>query len=358
MFPFDQQCYAVVSREHLREPLVVISTGDWDQSLSSFPSTCRTIHYGNFFRTLPEAGTLSERETYLKTQTIDRAPRKNALDALIAAIEETGLANKCVALDETAFNRAFRPELEQRLPKMKVVPGASLFKQIRLVKTDEEVRRLRRAAAVTEQAIRAAAAIGRPGVTERTMAQEFQRSVIAQGGEPEFTMVHFGRNAALGQLPPDDTPLRPGDSIWFDVGCRLDGFWSDLARMFVLGEPSAKLQRYYQAVLAGEEDQIRSTHPGMTAEDIFNKTVEVVRNAGIPHYRRTHVGHGIGVEVYDPPLLAPGQSDVIQTGMILNFETPYYELGWGAVHVEDPVLIRENGNELLTTLSRELGILG
>src|SRR5690554_6617894 len=85
MFPYDQQCYAIVTREQLRAPLVVISTGDWDQSLAAFPGLRGTIHYGTLMREIPEGGELDEREAYLKAQTVDRAPRKDALDALVAA---------------------------------------------------------------------------------------------------------------------------------------------------------------------------------------------------------------------------------------------------------------------------------
>jgi Xaa-Pro dipeptidase len=357
MFPFDQQCYAVISREQLTAPMVIISTGDWDQSTVAFEGLRGTIHFGTFYRELAPESELNAVERHLKAQTIDRAPRKDALEALVAALEEMGLADKRVGIDEKAFNPAFRPELERRLPQLKIVPAADLLRKIRMVKTEEEIRRLRRAANVTEGAIQAAVAIARAGVTEREMMREFQRYVIDQGGQPTFTLLRFGRNATLGQVPAGDTPLHEGEPIWFDVGCLVEGYWADLARIFVLGEPSDKLRRYYDAALAGEDHAIAFTCPGVTAGQIFDETVKVVQQAGISHYRRHHVGHGIGVEVYDPPLLAAGQPAIIEAGMVINIETPYYELAFGAVHVEDPFVVHESGNELLTTLSRELGVI-
>jgi Xaa-Pro dipeptidase len=359
LFPFTQQCYVVLAREHLDKPVLVISTGDWDQALPTFPNMPRMIHFGTFYRELPRDGeSLVEREQYLKEQTIDRAPAKDALEALIVALNELGLAGKRVGIDESTFNPVYFPDLERREPALQIQHAASLLSRIRWVKTPAEVERLRRAAAVTEQALRASTAIARPGVTEREMLHEFNRSIVSAGGEPAFAMVRFGRNAAVGQMPAEATPLQPGDHIWFDVGCRVDGYWADLARIYCLGEPSAKLQKYYQAVLAGEEYEICEVHPGMTAGQVFDETVEVVRANGLPHYRRQHVGHAIGVEVYDQPVLAPGQTIAIEAGMVLNFETPYYELAWGAVHIEDPVVINADGkNEVLTTLSRGIGII-
>lgn len=357
MFPYDTQCYAVVARDRLREPIVVISTGDWDQTLLASSTPIGTVHYGTFFREDPGHSELNAAELRLKAQTIDRAPRKDALDALVLALEELGLADRRVGLDETAFKPAFRRELSRRQPELMVIDAAGLLREIRVVKTEEEVHRLRRSAQVTERAIVAAISIARPGVTEREMAVEFQRSIASQGAKPTFTLLRFGRNAPLGQVPPGDTRLAAGDMIWFDVGCIAEGYWSDLARTYVCGEPSEKLRRYYAAALAGEDVALEIARPGLQVREFFDRVIMSVRGAGIPHYRRHHLGHGIGVEVYDPPLLASADDHVIEAGMVLNVETPYYELGWGAVHVEDPFLVGKSGNELLTTLSRELGVI-
>jgi len=357
LFPFDSQCYAVVARDRLHEPSVVISTGDWDQTLSSSSAPLRTVHYGTFFREDPVTTDLDADESRLKSQTIDRAPRKDALEALVVALEDLGLADKRVGIDETAFKVAYRKELAQRLPMLNVSDASEILREIRMIKTEEEVRRLQRSAAVTERAIAAAASIARPGVTERELAIEFRRSVVLQGGIPTFCLLRFGRNAPLGQIPSDDTQLKPGDEIWFDVGSLVEGYWSDLARIYVLGEPSEKLRRYYQAVRAGEDLAFEIARPGLSIRELFDRVIACVREAGIPHYRRHHLGHGIGVEVYDPPLLAPGNEHVIEAGMVLNVETPYFELGWGGVHVEDPFLVGEAGNKWLTALSRDLGLI-
>ena len=357
LFPFDNQCYAVVARDRLHEPTVVISTGDWDQTLPSSSAPLHTVHYGTFYREDRGATDLDADESRLKAQTIERAPRKDALEALVAALEELGLAGKRVGIDETAFKAAYRPEIGRRLPKLTITDASGILREIRMIKTNDEVRRIRRSAAVTERAIAAAASIARTGVTEREMAAEFRRSVISQGGIPTFALLRFGRNTPLGQIPSDDTQLAPGEEIWFDVGSLVDGYWSDLARIYVLAEPSEKLRRYYQAALAGEDLAFEIARPGLSVHEFFDRVMARVREAGIPHYRRHHLGHGIGVEVYDPPLLAPGDEHVIEAGMVLNVEMPYYELGWGAVHVEDPFLVGEAGNEWLTTLSRQLGVI-
>ena len=91
---------------------------------------------------------------------------------------------------------------------------------------------------------------------------------------------------------------------------------------------------------------------------LFDVAVRATRAAGIPHYQRHHVGHGIGLEPYDPPTIAPGGDTVLEPGMVFCVETPYYEHGWGGVQVEDAVEITAAGARLLTRSSRELAIVG
>ena len=142
-----------------------------------------------------------------------------------------------------------------------------------------------------------------------------------------------------------------------DVGCQYEGYWSDMARVLSMGEPTDLLARRHAAVLAGQQLAIRECRAGMTGREVFDLTVEAVREAGIPHYRRQNVGHGIGLEIYDHVLLAPGSDEPIEEGTVVNIETPYHEFGFGAVQVEDPFVVCPEGNRMLTTLRGELAVL-
>ncbi|MDD4569214.1 MAG: M24 family metallopeptidase, partial [Tepidanaerobacteraceae bacterium] len=122
----------------------------------------------------------------------------------------------------------------------------------------------------------------------------------------------------------------------------------------VVGKSSSKLEEYYSAILKGEEEAIAQIKPGVISEDIFDIAVEVTRKAGIPHYERHHCGHGIGLEVYDPPTIAPGVKAVLESGMVLCIETPYYELGWAGIQIEDTIVVTDKGYRSLSKSSREL----
>lgn len=361
-FPYEGQCYAVVTRDAPTEPIVVTSTVELDQVqdgiADGFPIK-GTVNFGRFYREGPFGDVeLTKSERRLKRWSMDSEPVAGPLEGLVVALERLGLDDKKVALDEIGLRRDALEVLEDALPKAEFSKGSALLRWVRKVKTEEEIRRLREVVKITERAILAATAIARQGVTEYELAREFERSIVGQGGRPKFTLLRFGRNAVAGQREQSRTPLEEGDVIWFDTGAIYKGYWSDIARGFSLGTPDQRAQKIYRAMVEGEKAGIAATRPGMTGSELFEITLEASREAGAPHYRRHHLGHGIGSEVYEAPLIAPGNSDVIEAGSVINIETPYYEFGLGALHVEDPYVVREDGNhELLTTLPRDLQIL-
>lgn len=356
IFPHSAQAYAVVTRDEPAEPFYVSSVGELDQALDAIPELKGAIGYGTFFRETHEGAPLTEEEQFLRRISVEAPSAASPLEALISALDKMGLADKKLGVDEAGLLPGYFEELEESIAG-ELRPATDLFQWIRMVKTEEEIRRLRKAANAAERALTAVKGIIRPGVTEYEIAREFERSIVSQGGKPEITLVRIGRNGVSGQVKPDDTSLGMGDTIWFDLAGTYEGYWSDIARIFSLGEPSQRMQEFYHAMLVGEDAAIAAAKPGITGGELFDLTVEAVREAGVPHYRRHHVGHGIGAEVYDPPLLAPGVDIPLEEGMVMNIETPYYEFGFGAAHVEDPFVVQSGDNVLLTKLSRKLHVI-
>jgi Xaa-Pro dipeptidase len=357
IFPHSGQCYAVVTRDRLAHPHFVSSRCDLDQIRDAAVDLDGALGFGTFFREYDGVVGLSEQDERLRRiMNHDPNPATPA-DTLVATLRRAGLATGRVAVDEDGALPGLLDTLRESLPGADFRAGADVFRHTRKVKTEAELRRLADTAAVTERAIQAAVAVAVPGATEVDLVREFERSVVGEGGRPKFSLIKFGAAAAGGQTRPTTEPLRRGEAIWFDVGIVYEGYWADLGRVFGFGPPSDKLATYYDAVLAGEDAALAAARPGMTGKELFDITVEAVRAAGIPHYRRNHVGHGIGVEVYDRVLITPHGDDQLEAGTVVNFETPYYEFGFGAAMVEDPFVVRESGNELLTTLDRRLSII-
>jgi Xaa-Pro aminopeptidase len=356
IFPHTAQAYAIITRDAPAEPYYVASVGELDQALDAFPGLQGTVGYGRFFRETLAGANLNEEEQFLRWISVETKGESSPLDALVVALEKMGLADKRVGVDEVGLLPGYMEQLKERV-KGEIHPATRLLQWVRMVKSDEEIRRVRAAAQMTEIALTAIKGVIRPGVSEYEIAREFERSVVSQGGKPKITLVRIGRNGISGQVLPGNSSLAQGDSVWFDLASTLNGYWADMARIYCLGEPSRRIKEFYQAMLVGEDAGIAAARAGMSGGELFALTVRAVRDAGVPHYQRHHVGHGIGAEIYDPPLLAPGIDIPLEDGMIINIETPYYEFGFGAVHVEDPFVVRAGGNELLTTFSRELHII-
>jgi Xaa-Pro dipeptidase len=360
--PFSQrfltttQVYAVAAADRLDQATVIAPIADADMYAQFPPAGTRLVFYGRFYVEPPAAGIPLDEEMRRFAAAAAAEARPSALEALTAELDRFPPTAR-LAVDQRGIDPAGHAALRARYGD-RLVAGAALLDRIRMVKTPEEVRRLTRAVEAIERSYEAALAAARPGMSERELAAVFDRETIAQGCSPVFTVIAFGERSSLPNAVPGQRRLRPGDLIRFDVGCRADGYASDIARTAVFGQPDARQAAYYQAILAGEDAALAALRPGARACDVFAAAVDAVRRGGIPHYRRHHVGHGIGLDVYDHPVLDEGTATVLEPGMVLEVETPYYEIGFGGLQVEDTVLITEDGYRRLTRTPRHLRVVG
>jgi Xaa-Pro dipeptidase len=277
-----------------------------------------------------------------------------ALSALVAALTDADLTFACIGIDEIGLKPGQIDLLKERLPAARLLPASEFFRHIRAVKTDEEVARLTTAAEIAERSIKAALAAAREGVTELDLARAFHTRTVQDGAYPVLGCIGFGERSALVNVQPSERKLRKGDVIRFDVGGRYRHYRADIARIAAFGEPAEEVRRYHRALLAGIERACELVRPGMRVAEIFEAAVETVRREGIGHYRRTHVGHGIGIEGYEAPSLTATSDEIIEAGMVLCIETPYYELGRWGLQVEDMMVVRPDGAERLTATGGEL----
>ena len=293
-----------------------------------------------------------------RVREITSAPAAGPGEALRDVLGGFGALGKRIALDEAGVLPATWQRLGEQLGGTTVVPGYAPFRTARMVKSAEEVRRLERAALIAEDGIAAILGMLKPEVTEREAATAFEQEVLRKGAQPFFTVVTMGERAALADVYASERALAPGDLIRFDLGCVYQGYRSDISRTAVLGRPSDKQLRYYNAARDGEIAAIAAMEPGVPVSQIFETAMRVTREHGMPHYERHHVGHGIGLEPYDPPTINATTHTALEPGMVFCVETPYYEHGWGGVQVEDAVEITAGGVRRLTQSSQELAILG
>jgi Xaa-Pro aminopeptidase len=228
---------------------------------------------------------------------------------------------------------------------------------VRAVKLPGEQALLRAAARLAEDGIEAALAAARVGVTERELASAVAAAMVVGGGEPRFVVVTAGPRSPLADAFPTDRPCQAGDLLRFDVGCVYQGYWSDIARTAVVGEPTDRQRTRYDALLAGLHAELDTARPGVTAREVFRAAHRTVEAAGLAPYRRHHAGHAIGLSVYERPVVSPEATLPLAPGMVFCLETPYYELGWGGMMVEDTGVVTDAGFMLFTHIDRSLRVV-
>ena len=355
-----RELFAVASADRLTSPSLVVGTVNADFATQAHAGVTRFFTFGTFYRELGDRERWNEANRALVERVLTRDPFPGHVDAICAAIEEAGLAGGVLAHDERGLEPHDFEEIGRRFPRLRLKPAFQLFRRIRMIKAPEEIRRLRGAAAITEQAIAHTAGLAREGMSQQELRIEIETFQLREGAMTNNMCIGFGPSGAIGDSNVPGDVLKRGSTIRYDVGCISDGYASDLARTYAFGPVDPKVERYYGAILAGEQVMIEAAKPGLRCDELFNLAVEAAREEGIPHYKRHHVGHGLGIGTagYDMPLIGPNDRTPLEPGMVLMFETPYYELGFAGLQVEDAILITETGCELMTTLSRDIGRIG
>jgi Xaa-Pro aminopeptidase len=305
------------------------------------------VPYGRFFfespTELPSAFTPDAHSGYV--------------EAMHAAVTAAGLSSATIGVDNVAINPATLAKLSVALPDARFVDASPWALQVRSCKLPGEVALLERSARLAEDAVAAAIDAAGIGITERELAAIVASTMAAGGGEPRFTVASSGPRSAFADVFPSDRAIEAGDLVRFDVGCLVDGYWSDIGRTAVVGEPDSLQAKRYAAILEGEEQQLARIRPGVSAQSIFQVAIEVVEANGVAPYRRQHCGHGIGLDVYEPPIVNDSTATALEEGMTFCLETPYYVIGWGGIMVEDTIVLTADGHRRFTVTDRGMRVI-
>jgi Xaa-Pro dipeptidase len=277
--------------------------------------------------------------------------------ALATAIEDLGGSQ--VAVEREGFTPDRFAELRDAVA-CDLKPAADHLHDLRRVKTAEEIERLRRSAEITETSMQEAMSALEPGMTERELAADFRARVCEKGGEPLFLTVGFGDRTAYTHPLPGDREIREGDLVRWDGGCTYRGYCSDIGRTYAYRAADPDSVARYEALYDGLVAALGELHDGVATGDPYDAGVAAVRKSGVDalaEFDPFHLGHGIGVEIYDPPTIVPGAGRVSEN-MVMCVEPPYNELGHGGFLIEDEVLVTADGYETLTDANETLPIVG
>ena len=255
-----------------------------------------------------------------------------------------------------AIHSAFNSSL-QKLPKEKspdFVPTSGLLENMRLIKDSEESSLLSKAIEISDQALDTVKELITPGMTERQVAWELEKKMRDLGADgPSFpTIVGAGGNGALPHHRPDDTVIQSGDPVVIDMGAIYKGYCSDLTRTIFIGEPDDFFKKIYSIVLDAQTTAEASISKGLTAGDADKIARDVISNSGYGENFGHSLGHGVGLEVHESPVLGPKSEDILQEGMFFTVEPGIYISGWGGVRIEDIVTLEHGSTKILSQANK------
>jgi Xaa-Pro dipeptidase len=250
--------------------------------------------------------------------------------------------------------------LHRYAPGLQTSHADDIIAQIRMVKDDSEIAAMKRAVAVAEAAMKALLPQIKAGQTEKQVAAMLTR-LLLEGGADSIAfgpIVSAGPNSASPHATPTERPLQNGDLLVIDWGVYVDGYPSDITRTFAVGAVDEELAHIHQIVRQANKAGKAAAHPGAAGQDVDRAARAVIETAGYGQYFIHRTGHGLGLEVHEPPNMVEGNTEPLLVGNVFTVEPGIYLPQRGGVRIEDNLLITPDGHRSLTSMTRELLTVG
>jgi Xaa-Pro aminopeptidase len=276
---------------------------------------------------------------------------------VLAAIRRAGV--KRIGYEPARMTCEVFESLRSRLPmKASLEPVNGWVEELRMIKSPEELALIRRSVETNSRAFEQTIARVKPAMKEQDLAAELEYRMRRLGAEkPSFeTIVAAGERSALPHAQPGAARIERG-LVVVDMGAMQGGYASDMTRMLHAGTPGAKAKRMYRAVLEAQLAAIDAVRAGVRTAAVDAAARKVLKGYGLDQAFTHSTGHGLGLEIHEPPRLGRKDRLRLKAGMAITIEPGVYIEGFGGIRIEDTVIVTENGCEVLTPTSKELRVL-
>jgi len=249
--------------------------------------------------------------------------------------------------------------LQEKLPGVAFHPLPDGLQSLRAVKNEAEIALIRKAARIAGEALAEIRGMIRPGVREKEIALELEYRMRRGGAERAAfeTIVAAGANAALPHARPGCRAIAAGDCVIIDYGAVWDGYHSDETCTAIVGPASERQREIYSLVREAHDRAIGAIRAGVTCGEIDRVARGFLEEAGLGAHFSHGTGHGVGLDVHEAPRLAAGREEILRAGMVVTVEPGIYLPGEWGIRIEDTVLVREEGYEILTQTPKELTVV-
>ncbi|NOZ06452.1 MAG: aminopeptidase P family protein [Chloroflexi bacterium] len=276
--------------------------------------------------------------------------------ALLKLAGKMDLQNRVLGIEFRGMWVGEERALQQAAGGISITPADELFMDLRMIKDDDELTAMRQAIRIAEAALSDTVGEMAAGQTEREIATRLQVALTRHGSDPLpfLPIVVAGPNAASPHALPGDRPIRAGDIVTIDCGASWGGYASDITRNVAVGEITEELEHIHSIVWQANGAGRAAVRPGIPAEDVDAATRAVIEEAGYGAYFTHRTGHGLGLDIHEPPYVVGGNRAPLRAGMTFTIEPGIYLPGLGGVRIEDDVVVTADGTETLTKFPRKL----
>lgn len=279
-------------------------------------------------------------------------PKDNLYSTVCSDLTEAGI--ETLAIEESVPYGRFRFLSHKFDGNVQAVD--QWVEELRQSKDTEEIRRISAAQALTDATFDFALTVLKAGITEREVALRLEVFMRQHGSDGLAfpPIVASGPNSSKPHAKVSDRVIQSGDLVKMDFGARLDGYCADMTRTVVMGRADAHQKEIYQAVAAANEAGIAAVAPGVPGKDIDLAARRVLEGRGLAEYFTHGLGHGVGLEVHELPVIGARGTKSVLAGSVITIEPGVYEPGVGGVRIEDLIVVEPSGARVLTGSSKEL----
>ncbi len=288
-------------------------------------------------------------------KTISKGPLELAL---VDPIRRRGLNR--IGFESGRMLYSVYQRLKEELPLgVSLKPVGAEIEKLRMVKSAAEIERIRRSVLANSAAFEKTVRSIRTGVSENAIAAELEFQMRRMGAEKAAfeTIVAAGARSALPHAQPSAQKTAVNELLLIDMGSCREGYMSDMTRMLFFGKPGPRVRKMYQAVLAAQLEAIAAIRAGVEARQVDRKARQVLDKEGFGKQFVHSTGHGLGLEIHEPPRVGRLDRTRLEAGMVITIEPGAYIRDFGGIRIEDTVLVTQNGCEVLTPTAKELMLL-
>jgi Xaa-Pro aminopeptidase len=235
------------------------------------------------------------------------------------------------------------------LSSVRIVGVKNLIEGLRAVKDDDEIKLIRSSIRLTKEVFRKAVDLVRPGESEISIAQKAEMEFISRCARPSFELiVSADARSSRPHAAPTDAKVGRNSFLMIDIGCIFDGYCSDMTRMVIVGKVKDRFKKIYNVVREAQRKAIDLIKPGERIAEIDLAARNYIKGKGFGKYFGHALGHGVGMRVHEAPGISRLNEEPLKPGMVFTVEPAIYVPGFGGVRIEDMVLVKRNGCEILT----------